>query len=126
MKKITTSILIITYFLVLPYLSHVKADCGLSLPGGYQVTAPGNCTLTDPGMILGAFLPYIFGIAGFITIIMIVISGIQFITSSGNPEAAGAARGRLVFALIGFAVIVLSFVILKLIEQVFLGTSVVS
>jgi len=124
MKKIlATTIIASIYITILPYLFQANAACGLSL-GGYQVTAPGNCTLTDPGAILGAFLPYIFGIAGFIAIIMIVISGIQFITSSGNPEAAGAARSRLVFALIGFGLIVLSFVILKLIEQVFLGTSV--
>ena len=75
------------------------------------------------GKLLSEFLPYIFGIAGFIAVIMIVISGIQFITSSGNPEAAGAARGRLVFALIGFGLILLSFVILKLIDQVFLGNT---
>jgi hypothetical protein len=95
-----------------------------------QVTLPNSPTsnFTSSGLIgkiISEFLPYIFGIAGFITIIMIVISGIQFITSSGNPEAAGAARGRLVFALIGFGLIVMSFVILQLIDEIFLGTNIV-
>lgn len=73
------------------------------------------------GRIISDFLPAIFGIAGFITVIFIVISGIQFITSSGNPEAAAAARGRLTFALVGFALIILAFAILQIVNKIFLG-----
>lgn len=77
------------------------------------------------GQIISGIIPVVLGIAGFITVIMIVISGIQFITSSGNPEAAGAARSRLIFAIIGFVVIILSFAILQVINSVFLGTTIV-
>ena len=77
------------------------------------------------GEFVSAILPAILSIAGFISVIMIVVSGIQFISSSGNPEAAAAARGRLTFALIGFAVIILAFIILQIINRVFLGTDVV-
>jgi|SRR3989304_10064765 len=76
------------------------------------------------GQIITGFLPAILGIAGFLTVIFIVISGIQFITSSGNPEAAAAARGRLIFALVGFALIVLAFAILQIVNRWFLGTGV--
>src|SRR3989344_191390 len=68
------------------------------------------------GQIITAFLPAILAIAGFITVIIIVISGIQFIMSSGNPEAAAAARGRLIFAIVGFAVIALAFAILQIVN----------
>ena len=78
-----------------------------------------------PGQIVNLFLPVILTIAGFIAVIFIVISGIQFITSSGNPEAANAARGRLIYALIGFGIIVLAFAILQIINTIFLGTSLV-
>lgn len=77
------------------------------------------------GKLISDFLPAIFAIAGFIAVIMIIISGIQFMTSSGNPEAAAAARGRLIFALIGFALIVLSYVVLQFVNQQFLGTNIV-
>lgn len=75
------------------------------------------------GKIITEILPIILGIAGFITAIMIIVSGIQFITSSGNPEAANAARGRLVYALIGFGVIVLAFAALQIINAIFLGNT---
>lgn len=77
------------------------------------------------GKLLTDIIPIILGFAGFITVIVIVISGIQFITSSGNPEAAGAAKNRLTFAIIGFVVILLAFAILQIINSVFLGTSLV-
>ena len=76
------------------------------------------------GKIISAFLPAILGVAGFITVIIIVISGIQFVTSGGNPEAAAAARGRLTFAIIGFVIIVLAFAILQIVNNIFLGTTI--
>lgn len=71
--------------------------------------------------LISAILPIILGIAGFITVIFIIISGIQFMTSSGNPEAAGAARSRLTFAIIGFVIIVLAFAITQIVDRIFLG-----
>lgn len=106
-----------------------KTDCGwLAFPGGAGIVfgPVNNCALASPGGIISAILPYVFGIAGFLSVIIIVISGIQFITSSGNPEAAASARNRLIFALIGLAVIILAFAILQIVDRLFLGGSGVS
>lgn len=73
------------------------------------------------GRFISRTLPAILGIAGFITVIMIVVSAVQFVLSSGNPEAAGTARGRLTLALLGFAVIILAFAITKIVDILFLG-----
>ena|SRR3989344_4375950 len=75
------------------------------------------------GDLISSLLGVIFPIAGFVTVIIIIVSGIQFVTSSGNPEAAAAARGRLTFAIIGFVIIVLAFAILQIVDKIFLGTS---
>ena len=68
-------------------------------------------------------LPFILIIAGFLTVIIIVISGIQFITSGGNPEAAAAARGRLTYAVVGLIIILLAFALLQVIDRIFLGNT---
>ena len=73
--------------------------------------------------LISDILPIVLGLGGFLTVIIIVISGIQFITSSGNPEAAAAARSRLIFALVGFAIIILAFAITQIIDKIFLGGS---
>lgn len=77
------------------------------------------------GKLISEILPIVLGFAGFVAVIMIVISGIQFITSSGNPEAAAAARNRLIYAIIGFVVIILSFAILQVVDALFLNSGVV-
>lgn len=75
------------------------------------------------GDLVSKILPIILGLGGFVSVIIIVISGIQFITSSGNPEAAAAARNRLIFALIGFVIIILAFAITQIVARIFLGNS---
>ena len=73
------------------------------------------------GTLITAILPIILSIGGFVAVIFIIISGIQFISSGGNPEAAAQARGRLIYAIIGFVIIILSFAILQIVDSIFLG-----
>ena len=91
---------------------------GISTPG-LNFSSPATF-ISD---LISKILPFVLGIVGFLTVIVIVISGIQFITSSGNPEAAGAARGRLQFALIGFIIVLLAFAITQIVDVIFLGGS---
>ena len=109
--------------------------------GGNTTTSTPTCTsLTDcssgvgtgvtgfsetglVGDFISNILPIILGVVGMLTVIMIVISGFQFATSSGNPESTAAARDRLTFALIGFAVVALAFALTQIIDVVFLNHS---
>lgn len=131
MIKTTTILFALLFlYLVLPINHSVYAQCSvIRFPGGESISGHGFAgplavCVNTPAAILSIFLPAIFGIAGFITVIVIVISGIQFILSSGNPEGAAAARGRLIYALVGFALIVLAFAILQIVNRLFLGTTV--
>lgn len=53
----------------------------------------------------------IFGIAGGVAIIIIVLGGIKFITSQGDPQAVAKARNTIIYAAIGLAVSVAAFTI---------------
>lgn len=98
-------------------------DClkDIETPGLNKDYTPNNLITK----LLSDIFPIILGLAGFGAVIIIIISGIQFILSSGNPESAAAARGRLIFALIGFAIIALAFAILQIIDNIFLKSGVV-
>lgn len=77
--------------------------------------------LVDPGpvdnlgdMIMGA-VNILLIIAGVLAIFYIVLSGVRMITSGGNMDRIKKAKSNLFWAVIGLAVILLSYVILNLI-----------
>lgn len=49
-------------------------------------------------------LGIVFGIIGAIALVMIVKSGFEYITSSGDPQKASNARSGIIYALIGLVV----------------------
>jgi hypothetical protein len=53
----------------------------------------------------------IFGIAGGIAVIIIVLGGIKFITSQGDPQGVAKARNTIIYAAIGLAVSIAAFTI---------------
>jgi hypothetical protein len=55
--------------------------------------------------------------------IMFVIGGFSYLTSGGNPERVKKAQGTLKYALIGFALFISAFLILRIISFLFLGGS---
>lgn len=57
------------------------------------------------------------GFAGIGLFIMILVGGFKFITSGGDPKAAGAAKQTLTFAIVGMVLIACSYLIIKIIGQ---------
>ena len=53
--------------------------------------------------------------------IMIVIGGFNYLTSFGNPEKVKKAQGTIRFAIIGFVLFMMSYLILFIIDFLFLG-----
>ncbi len=53
--------------------------------------------------------------------IMLVVGAFSYLSSFGNPEKIKKAQGTIKFAIIGFALFMASFLILKIIDVLFLG-----
>lgn len=51
----------------------------------------------------------VFAIAGAIALIVIIVAGIQFILSRGDPQKAATARAAIIYAAIGLVVATLAF-----------------
>lgn len=77
------------------------------------------------GTLIGTMIPIALGVGGMLTVIFIIISGIKFITSGGDPKGAAAAKDRLVYAIIGFIVLILAFAALQIVDKIFLNSGVV-
>lgn len=96
----------------------------ITLPGGIEVKGPlaGGIENKSPAAIISQdIVPIIFVFAGFILLIMLLVSGYQFIMSRGDPKALDQARGRLTFAIIGFLVVFGSYWLLVILNTYILG-----
>ena len=70
------------------------------------------------GGLISQVFPYIFAIAGFALLIMLIFGGYQYMMSEGDPKMAAAARGRITWAIIGFIVIFAAYWIIILVGRI--------
>jgi type IV secretion system pilin len=106
-----------------PFAASCSKDNFFFLPPWYKYLnltsdPAGGCTVqlnkfpNDIWLIGLAVLDMLVRLAGFVAVISIIISGIMYITATGDPEKAASARRRLYNSLIGLgiALIATSFV----------------
>lgn len=78
---------------------------------GVKVDENGNNCLTGLPVVdassvqLQQILQIVLGIFGAIAVLIIVIAGLKFVTSAGNPQSASKARSTILYAIIGLIVI---------------------
>lgn len=71
-----------------------------------------NCDTNNNGQSLNAILAQIIKIfsiiVGFISVVMIIIGGIKYITSGGDSGNVSGAKNTIIYAIIGLIVVVLA------------------
>ena len=70
-----------------------------------------NLPFKDLGDVFGFLVNVVLGVGIAVTIIFLILGGIQYITARGDQKAAGAARESLTNAVIGFIVVIGAFTI---------------
>lgn len=55
--------------------------------------------------------------AGVVAVVVIIVAGFQFVTSGGNAEQVTKARGKIIGAIIGLAIIALAWTIIRLVTD---------
>jgi len=68
------------------------------------------------GDLLSAIVYFLFGGAFIVCFFFIIFGGIRWIVSGGDEKAMAEARNTVTFAILGLAVVILSFTFIKLIE----------
>lgn len=94
-------------------------------PPSWFPTGLGTIEITNP-LKLKNFEDFIKNIAGLLFTmalvlapILLILAGIMFLTAGGNPEKVNKATRMILYTLIGFAIIALANVFVKLIKQLF-------
>lgn len=93
---------------------------GITLPGGVTINnVPGfNPNFTDLGSVISALLPYVFVLAGLVMFFLLIAGGFQLLTSAGNPEATAKGYKRILFAIVGFLVVFISYWLIQILQYV--------
>jgi hypothetical protein len=95
----------------------------LTLPGGQAIQPPGGIKakggMETLGPILSNGLTLMITAAVVLTLIFIVLGGIQWASSGGDKGKIAAARARLTWAIIGLIITVSVFFILSFIGYLF-------
>ena len=78
---------------------------------------------SDLADVFGFLVNVVLGVGIAVTIVFLILGGIQYITAKGDQKAAGAAREALTNAVIGFIVVIGAFTIRTILINVIGGTS---
>lgn len=62
---------------------------------------------------LALIVNFIFGLAGAIALLFVVIGGLRYIISQGDPNAAAQAKNTILYALVGLVVTVTAYAIVR-------------
>ena len=85
--------------------------------GGGPVTLPNPLGVSTFNEVLAKIITFLIEIAIPLTAIMALVGGFQMITAAGNPEKFATGRKTLMYAAIGFAVVVLAGGIVSIIKD---------
>lgn len=71
--------------------------------------AIGGTGFKDLGDAITKVLPLLFGLAGILLLIYLILGGFGIMTSRGDPKALEAARAKITYAIVGFILIFAAF-----------------
>lgn len=74
---------------------------------------------TSVSLILTDFLKWLLAITGSIALVAMIISGLLYINSRGNPQQAKKAKRALSLSLAGLILILMSYIFLAILDQIF-------
>ncbi|AKM83112.1 hypothetical protein A2422_03990 [Candidatus Woesebacteria bacterium RIFOXYC1_FULL_31_51] len=92
-----------------PGLDDIEDKAGISV----------SSVFNKPADIIIEILPYVYGIAGIILLLNIIVSGYQMMTSAGEPKVMQAAQSKITSSIIGILILFVSFWIIRIIGTFF-------
>ena len=87
-----------------------------SLPRGGKIGVWSSLTIEG---IVSALIPFIYVLAGLALLLMLIVGGFQLMMSAGDPKGVESGRNKLMYALIGFLIIFVSYWLVQILQVVF-------
>lgn len=118
LKTIKRIITPVTAFVTLSAVPFMARAAGEVQSGLSQISSPfsfgGSITHSDNIIdLIANVISLLLFVAGAVAVVFIIVGGYRYITSAGNEETAEKGKNTVVNAVIGIAVIILSYVIIN-------------
>lgn len=84
-------------------------QCGISQAAGNACSAPNPSG--DLGSTIKTILNILSAVAGVLAVLMIMVAGLRFVTSAGSEAGVKSAKGMLIYAVIGLAIVAVAQII---------------
>lgn len=85
---------------------------------GVKITGP-LVGYTDIASIINNVVPFVMSLAGIILFFVLMWGGLDYVTSQGLPEKLKSANAKISAGVIGFVLLVLSFLITRILAYIF-------
>jgi len=103
MKKVAKLVYTFTLLEALPAFAQLGLNERSDKPGGLP-----KGSLTD---LIKSIANAILAIVGIVAVLFIIIGGVMYITSAGNPDNVAKAKNTILYGVIGLIVVLLSWAI---------------
>ena len=105
-------------------------------PDGKTVSTTGlaGCTSGDNGVVntnnnndlmktVNIIINVIIGVIGFVAVVVIILGGVQYTTSAGDPGKVKKAKDTILYGIVGLVIALLAFAIVNFVLSSIVGTN---
>jgi hypothetical protein len=123
-KAVLTIAAVLSLTLFLSAVPVLAVDCSATnLTAKQQIqcgacTASGNSCVTSPGGqgvqdTIVSVIKVLSLVGGALAVIMLIVGGLRYVISAGNPETTKAAKNTIIYALVGLVIIAVAQIIVQ-------------
>lgn len=84
-------------------------------------TVPGISAEEDAPALIISVIQWALIFVGSLALLFLIIAGLMYITSTGNEERTAAAKKTMIYAIVGLAIALISYVVLAWVNNTLLG-----
>ncbi|MEK7633355.1 MAG: hypothetical protein AAB437_00735 [Patescibacteria group bacterium] len=87
--------------------------------GNQTINGPLDSSVDSLGKIISKGLSFIMPMAGIVLLFVLISGGYDYMMSQGNPEKVKAGQAKITSGIIGFILLIASFLIVRVIAVIF-------
>jgi len=86
---------------------------------GTQIQGPLDSSVDSLGKMITKALSFIMPMAGIVLLFVLISGGYDYMMSQGNADKIKSAQGKITSGIVGFVLLIISFLVVRLIATIF-------